>query len=89
MPPTTVPGVQRVTVSRTAEVAMVRNSASALGVQQIRASAGGTCGGWYHGMCVDQQGAGRCTIALMRDESAAGGGGGVREVGVAAQRVAP
>ena len=31
MPPTTVPGVQRVTVSRTAEVAMVRTSASAPG----------------------------------------------------------
>eukprot|EP00964_Phaeocystis_antarctica_P016814 scaffold9254_cov50-Phaeocystis_antarctica.AAC.3 len=85
MPPTTVPGVGRVTVSRTAEVAMVRTSASAPGVQQISASAGGACGGWYTA-CLGQHGAERCTNALLRHASAAGGGGWLREVGGAEQR---
>ena len=74
MPPTTVPGVQRVTVSRTAEVAMVRTSASAPWISADQCFRRRRVW-WVVSACLRQHGAGRCTRALMRHASAAGGGG--------------
>ena len=74
-PPTTVPGVQRVTVARTAEVAMVSISA-APGAQQTSASAcaarvaGGT------GACEAARRRSFPSRARLQHASVAGGGGG-------------
>ena len=75
MPPTTVPGVQRVTVSRTAEVAMVSISA-APGVQQTSASAWAARVACVTGVWESAPHRSFPSGALLQHASVAGGGGG-------------
>ena len=75
-PPTTVPGVQRVTVSRTAEVAMVSISAAPPADQQTSASAWAARVAGGTGACEPVRRRSFPSRALLQHASVAGGGGG-------------